>query len=168
MEYWIFWYKVSFGQNSWTLRISILFYQKARSGRKTNKASLTSVLSTPPWVDTVLTDIATKKLIIKTIQTTSITDLSYAEFQWNHESISTACDNMQHGSNLPTFWRKFCYTATRLCSITCKKLLNLQDNPVIISKFNKNNYGLHQTLQYNEEITSYQLLGIQYAVYLPI
>jgi len=41
-------------------------------------------------------------------------------------------------------------------------------NPVIISKFNKNNYGLCQTLQYNEEITSYQLLGIQYAVYLPV
>jgi len=85
---------------------------------------LTSVLSTSPWVDTVLMDIATQKLIIKTIQT-SIIDLSIAELQCNHERISKACDNMQHGSNLPMFWRKFCYTATatRLCSITCKKLL---------------------------------------------
>jgi len=83
------------------------------------------VLTTSPWVDTVLTDIATQKLTIKTIQATRIIDLSYAELQCNHESISRACDNMQHGNNLPTFWRKFCYTAARLHSITCKKLLNL-------------------------------------------
>jgi hypothetical protein len=80
------------------------------------------VLSTSHWVDTVLMDIATQKLIIKTIQTTSITD---AELQCNYELINTAHDNMQHGSNLPTFWSKFCYTATRLHSIMCKKLLNL-------------------------------------------
>jgi hypothetical protein len=103
------------------LRISVLSYQNARSGGKINKARLTSVLSTSPWVDRVLMDIATQKLIIKTIQTTSIID---AELQCNYEIINKACDDMQHGSNLPTFWSKFCYTTTRLRSITLKKLLN--------------------------------------------
>lgn len=41
-------------------------------------------------------------------------------------------------------------------------------NPVITPNLIQNNYGACHTLQYDEEITSYQLLGIQYAVYLPV